>query len=86
LGEGRDFVVLNVSTPSSPSQLGRVTLPGILKSIAILGQYAYVADLEGGLQVVDVSIPSAPAIRGFYPSTGIYRRSYYIRRKSLRGG
>jgi hypothetical protein len=70
LGEGRDFVVLNVSAPSSPSQLGRVTLPGILKSIAILGQYAYVADQEGGLQVVDITNPSAPAIRGFYPSTG----------------
>ena len=70
VGEGRDILVLNISTPSSPIQIGRITLPGIVKSIAFLGQFAYVADEEGGLQVVDISNPNVPAIRGFYPSTG----------------
>jgi len=70
VGEGRSLLVLNVSNPSSPSQIGRVTLPGIVKSVALLGQYAYVADEEGGLQVVNISNPSAPTISGFYPSTG----------------
>jgi len=70
VGEGRSLLVLDISTPSSPSKVGQVTLPGIVRGIALLGRYAYVADEEGGLQVVDVSSPTAPTIRGFYPTTG----------------
>jgi hypothetical protein len=69
VGEGRSLVVLDISTPSSPSVIGRVVLPGVVMDIAIFGKYAYVANLEGGLQVVDISNPAAPAIRGFYPMT-----------------
>ncbi len=70
VGEGRSLLVLDISTPSSPTKIGQVTLPGIVRGIALLNQYAYVADEEGGLQVVDVSSPTAPAIRGFYPTIG----------------
>jgi len=45
-------------------------LPGTVRSISLLGHYAYVADQEGGLQVVDISIPTVPTVRGFYPTTG----------------
>ena len=70
IGEGRNLLVMNVSTPSSPSQVGRVLLPGVVRGIALFGQYAYVADEDGGLQVVDISVPSAPVVRGFHPTTG----------------
>ena len=70
VGEGRNLLVVNVSAPSSPSQVGRVLLPGVVRSVALFGQYAYVADEEGGLQVVDVSIPSAPVVRGYSPTQG----------------
>jgi len=69
IGEGKNLLVMNVSTPSSPSQVGRVLLPGVVRGVALFGQYAYVADEDGGLQVVDISTPSAPVIRGFYPTT-----------------
>ena len=69
IGEGRAFVVLDISTPSSPSRVARVSTPGIVAGIALSGQYAYVADGEGGLQVVDISSPTVPAIRGCYATT-----------------
>jgi hypothetical protein len=69
VGEGRNLLVLNVSNPSNPSKVGQVALPGPVMDLALLGNYAYVADLEGGLQVVDISNPAIPAIRGFYAPT-----------------
>ena len=30
--------------------------------VAVLGDHAYVADRHGGLQVIDVSVPSAPVV------------------------
>src|SRR5665213_2062240 len=72
VGEGRGLLVLNVSTPSNPIRVGQVALPGLVKGVALLppnNQYAYVADQEGGLQVVDVSNPSTPKVAGFYSTT-----------------
>jgi hypothetical protein len=69
VGEGRSLLVLDISTPSSPSRVGKVTLPGVVMDIALFGQYAYVAALEGGLQVVKISNPAAPSICGFYSTT-----------------
>lgn len=69
VGEGRNFLVLDVTTPSSPSKVGRLTLPGIIRGIALLNQYAYVADEEGGVQVVDISSPTTPKYAGFYSTT-----------------
>jgi len=71
VGEGRNLLVMNVTSPSSPSKVGRVQLPGTVSGVALFGQYAYVADGEGGMQVVDITTPSAPVIRGFYPTTGL---------------
>ena len=71
IGEGRNFLILDISQ-SPPSKVGSKTLPGLIKGIALLppnNQYAYVADEEGGLQVVDVSSPTAPRLAGFYSTT-----------------
>ena len=69
VGEGRSLLVLDISTPSSPSKVGKVVLPGVVMDVALFGQYAYVAALEGGLQVVKISNPAAPSICGFYSPT-----------------
>ena len=71
IGEGRNFLVLDISQ-STPSKVGYVTLPGVIKGIALLppsNQYTYVADYEGGLQVVDISSPTTPKLAGFYSPT-----------------
>jgi hypothetical protein len=38
--------------------------------VAVLGQYAYVADGEGGLQVVSISTPGNPVLLGTYRTAG----------------
>jgi len=38
--------------------------PGEAIGVAVAGSYAYVADGQSGLQVIDVSNPAAPAITG----------------------
>jgi hypothetical protein len=79
VGEGRNFVVLNTSAPSSPSKIIQLTLPGIVTGIKLLNQYAYVSDGEGGLQVVDISNPMTPKIAGFYSTTNYtWATSVYI--------
>jgi hypothetical protein len=57
-----DLVVINLSTPSSPSIVGRVSLPAAAGTIEVIGSYAYVAAGAYGLQVVDVSTPTSPRI------------------------
>ncbi|HIE25887.1 TPA: hypothetical protein EYP66_01210 [Candidatus Poribacteria bacterium] len=47
-----------------------VQLPDIVEGIAVVSGYAYVADDESGLRVVDVSNPENPYEIGFYDTPG----------------
>ena len=42
---------------------GSVDTPGDAQRVAISGSYAYVADWNGGLQVVDITKPDSPWFR-----------------------
>jgi len=42
--------------------LSRADTPGYAHTVAISGAYAYVADHEGGLQIVDISDPASPQL------------------------
>jgi len=70
IGQGQDLVVLDVSNPASPVELGRVMTPGIVRDVALSGDYAYVADDDTGLVIVDVSDKSAPALAGSCDTAG----------------
>jgi hypothetical protein len=72
-GVGTSLNVMDVSTPSAPVWLNRVSIgggDGKGQAVSVLGQYAYVAyggySADGGLSVVDVSTPSAPVEVGFF--------------------
>jgi len=56
--------VIDVSTPSEPVEVGLIDTPRPVRSIAVSGSYAYVADY-GSLRVIDISAPSAPVEVGF---------------------
>jgi hypothetical protein len=61
LGVGLRLVVLDISQPSAPTVLGQSpVLPDIVRGVAVSGGYAYVADGDAGLQVIDISNPAAP--------------------------
>jgi len=58
IGEGSNLVVVNVSDPSAPTSIARLTLPGVVYDLVISAGVAYIADGAGGLQVVDIHNPS----------------------------
>jgi uncharacterized repeat protein (TIGR02543 family) len=70
IGEGSTFTVLDVSNPAAPTPIARLALSGLVQDIALFTssghQYAAVADGDAGLQIVDVTVPAAPALRGYY--------------------
>ncbi|MBF8277180.1 MAG: hypothetical protein HW390_2253 [Candidatus Brocadiaceae bacterium] len=67
------FLVIDVSTPSSPQLLGSYDAPGDARGVAVVGTTAYVADSYSRLQVIDVSTPSKPQLLCSYkmPCYGI---------------
>ena len=74
-GEGSTFVVFDVSNPAAPTPIARLAMPGLVQDVAVFSangrQYAAVANYDAGLQVVDITTPTAPALRGYY-NTGDY--------------
>src|SRR5581483_1282944 len=65
-GRGSDLVIADISTPSQPRRVGKLTLPDYVGDIAIAGALAYVAAGRAGLRIVDIHDPAAPAELGAY--------------------
>jgi hypothetical protein len=51
--------VVDISTPTAPSEVGHCVTPGNARGVAVAGDYAYVAADAAGLRVIDISTPSA---------------------------
>jgi len=65
VGAGNGVAPFTVPLSLPASAVGSVSLGGSPFSVAVAGRYAYVGnDVLGTLQVVDVSIPSAPVLVG----------------------
>jgi len=48
------------------SIVGACSLPGYSRYLALQDAYAYVANDQGGLQIVDIADPAHPSVAGFY--------------------
>lgn len=72
VGQGQDMLVIDITDPSNPSRVGRVTTPALVNNVALSGNYAYVANGENGLVIVDVTNKTTPTIRGTYDSESAY--------------
>ena len=71
IGVGPRLVVLDVSDPANPTVAGQTAmLPDVVQDIHIASPYAYVADANAGLRVIDVSNPAAPMEVGAYDTPG----------------
>ncbi|MCP3682416.1 MAG: S8 family serine peptidase [bacterium] len=64
-GDG-DFIVLDVSDKTNPSIIGSLDLPGKAYGIDVDGSYAYVANQELGLGIIDVSDLNSIEVVGIY--------------------
>jgi hypothetical protein len=70
IGNGAAMDILDITNPSDPVRVGQVITPCIVMKIYVSGNYAYVANYEEGLRIIDVSTPSAPLEVGFFEGEG----------------
>jgi hypothetical protein len=57
-----NFLLLN----PNPTFKGSYNTPSNAQDVTLSGNYAYVADNHGGLQIIDISDPSNPTFKGSY--------------------
>ena len=57
-------ILLLASAQASLVKVGVYDTPGYAKSVVLSGSYAYVADGNSGLQIIDISIPTSPFLKG----------------------
>jgi len=60
-----------VSNPASPSLAGSYDTPDLAFGVYVSNNYAYVADYEAGLQIIDISNPASPSLVGSYDTPGL---------------
>ncbi|MCX6679553.1 MAG: hypothetical protein NTX42_04190 [Methanothrix sp.] len=51
-------------------KVGSYNTPGFATGVALSGSYAYVADCDSGLKIIDVSNPTSPLLKGSYDTPG----------------
>jgi hypothetical protein len=62
--------VIDVSDPSSPEQVGFVTIPGYPTNIAIADGHALIGGIARGLRIFDVAVPTQPVEVGYFDTGG----------------
>jgi len=70
IGQEQDFVVLDISNPASPVELGRCITSGHISDVAVSGDHAYVTGYSKGLEIIDVSNRSTPMLAGSFNIIG----------------
>lgn len=63
----RGLALYNIN---NQTKLSEIAVPGEALAVKVSGNYAYVACRQSGLQVVDISNPAAPVLKGRYETTG----------------
>jgi hypothetical protein len=67
---GRGLEIYDITDAANPQMLGTAGTFGIATSLAISGNYAYVADQFNGLCIYDISDQANPFLVGHYASDG----------------
>ncbi|MBI2862472.1 MAG: hypothetical protein HYX89_06610 [Chloroflexi bacterium] len=71
IGVGPRLVILDISNPASPVVIGQSpVLPDWVQGVAVSGSYAYVADYDYGLRIINVANPASPFEAGYYDTPG----------------
>jgi hypothetical protein len=65
--------IISVLDPLNPIQSSYLPLEDVAFAVDVFGQYAFVANyINGGVQIINVSVPSMPSVAGFYKRTGCF--------------
>jgi hypothetical protein len=62
--------LISLSNPAAPKRLARLDTDGYARAIAAAGRWAFVADGQAGLLILDITNPEAPRIVGGHPTGG----------------
>lgn len=69
----KSLVILDISTPTSPTVLGSITHATRLSNLVnveVSGNYAYAVSTTGDITLVDISTPATPVINDYYDTSG----------------
>ncbi|MBS3029212.1 MAG: DUF4347 domain-containing protein [Dolichospermum sp. DET50] len=55
----------------APTLVGNYDTSGYAISVQVVGNYAYIADRDSGLQIIDISNPTTPTLKGNYVTSGL---------------
>ncbi|MFN6208726.1 MAG: cadherin domain-containing protein [Microcystis sp.] len=58
--------------PPTPTFISKYDTPGWAFGVEVVGNYAYLADYDSGLQIIDISNPSNPIFKGNYDTDGAW--------------
>lgn len=65
--------IVSVQDPLAPIQASYLALPDVAWAVDIFGNHAFVANyINGGVQVVDISLPEMPVVEGYYKRSGCF--------------
>lgn len=67
---GAGLLVVDVSNPAHPLEVGMLDTPGYAYGVAVSGTLAYIADGWEGIRLVNVSNPIAPTVVSTYKTPG----------------
>jgi len=70
VSEGEKLRVIDLREPTRPFQVASVRLPSSAFGVDVLGDYCYVANWYGGVQILDISDPVHPSIIGSLATPG----------------
>jgi hypothetical protein len=62
VGFGIQLSVIDISNPDRLTRVGTIVLSDAVLDVAVAGSYAYLATGQGGLQVIDLTDPTAPLL------------------------
>ena len=71
-----DLLILDISDPQAPVEVGRSDTLGGGYGVFVSGDYAYTVHQNAGLLIIDVSDPTAPAVVGQCSTGGSARRVF----------
>ncbi len=60
IGSGASLVVLDISDPLSPAEIGQYTANYPVTEVKVIGNRAFLRKRDGGLEVLDISNPALP--------------------------
>lgn len=70
LAQDTGVTIVELTASGGPGLLRHVGLPSFAKAIAMAGRYVYVADYQGGLQVIDAGDPTNAHVIGSTATSG----------------